>query len=97
AGIGAWIARVQGATGRAPMIYASPGFWNGIGGARTFGADLWVAHWFVSAPHIPGGWSAWNVWQYSDHGTVAGISGPVDLDQFNGSDADLQAYAGVSA
>ena len=36
-------------------------------------------------------WSTWTFWQYSQTGQVAGISGAVDLDVFNGSLAQLQA------
>lgn len=91
--LGAWCATIRNAIGREPLIYTSPGFWNGIGGHNTFGADLWVAHWFVSSPWIPAGWGNWQVWQYSDAGSVPGISGRVDLDRFNGSVADLRNYA----
>ncbi len=36
-------------------------------------------------------WSTWTFWQYSQTGQVAGISGSVDLDVFNGTLAELQA------
>ncbi|NPA75476.1 MAG: SH3 domain-containing protein [Euryarchaeota archaeon] len=48
--------------------------------------SLWIAEYGVSAPRT-GVWSTWNFWQYSDSGTVTGISGSVDMDYFNG---DLQ-------
>lgn len=46
---------------------------------------LWVAFYFEDNPGFDrppdfGGWTEWRVWQYSDTGTVQGISGPVDLD-----------------
>jgi len=37
------------------------------------------------------GWDAWTFWQYSETGSVPGISGSVDLDYFNGSLSDLEA------
>jgi MYXO-CTERM domain-containing protein len=43
---------------------------------------------------MPNGWSGWKFWQYSDSGSVSGIPATVDLDEFNGSLADLQAFAG---
>jgi lysozyme len=36
-------------------------------------------------------WSNWTFWQYSQSGSVAGVSGSVDLDVFNGTLAQLQA------
>jgi lysozyme len=36
-------------------------------------------------------WGTWTFWQYSQSGQVAGVSGAVDLDVFNGSLAQLQA------
>jgi GH25 family lysozyme M1 (1,4-beta-N-acetylmuramidase) len=94
--IGNWVSRVRAAIGRDPIVYTSPGFWGGLSGARSYGTDLWVAHWFVSHPTLPRSWSGWKFWQYSDRGHVAGIGGVVDLDRWNGSLADLRAYAGIS-
>jgi GH25 family lysozyme M1 (1,4-beta-N-acetylmuramidase) len=88
--IGDWVQRIHDATGRTPIIYTAPGFWNGIGGASSFGADLWVAHWFTACPSMPYSWGGWSFWQYSDNGGVPGIGGAVDLDRFNGSLQDLQ-------
>jgi lysozyme len=36
-------------------------------------------------------WSSWTFWQYSQSGSVDGVSGDVDLDVFNGSLAQLEA------
>lgn len=91
-----WMAAVKAGTGKQPMIYTASGYWDGsVGGSSAFGADpLWVANWGVSCPGLPTGWSGWDFWQYSDTGTVNGISGNVDLDEFNGTLAQLQSFAG---
>ena len=92
--IGTWVTHVRSATGRNPLIYTSPGFWDGSVGGQTFATDLWVAHWNVASPGtLPTGWSNWRLWQYSDVGQVPGITGNVDLDRFNGALTDLEAYA----
>ena len=88
----AWIDRIKARTGLTPIVYTSPGFWNGLGGTVN-GATLWVANWFVSSPWIPAGWSGWTFWQYNDNGSVPGIPALVDQDVFNGSLNDLYAYA----
>ncbi len=38
-------------------------------------------------------WGGWKMWQYPDAGSVSGISGGVDTNYFNGTAADLWAYA----
>jgi len=92
-----WLAHVEQKTGRVPFIYVSPGFWPNLGSPNESHYRLWVANWGVSCPSLPaGGWSTWQMWQKADNGTVGGISGAVDLDEFNGSLAQLQAIAGGS-
>lgn len=93
----AFLARVRARTGRYPMIYCSPGFWNPLAAAPHSDNPLWVAHWGVAAPTIPSGWRAWTFWQTSATGRVAGINANVDTDFFNGSVADLKVYAGRAA
>jgi lysozyme len=76
---------VSAAIGSLPAIYASPGWWDGNIGSSAFTLDpLWVAHWFVISPSVPAnnwGGTGWQVWQYSDAGSVPGIPGNVDLDK----------------
>jgi len=91
----AWLAHVEQKTGRTPFIYVSPGFWPNLGSPNESHYRLWVANWGVSCPSLPaGGWSTWQMWQKADNGSVAGISGAVDTDEFNGSLAQLQVIAG---
>ena len=93
-----FLARVQEKSGRTPIVYTSASFLSSIGSPTGFGAyTLWVANWQVSCPKLPSPpWSDWTFWQDSATGTVAGISttAGVDTDQFNGSLADLQSFAG---
>ena len=44
--------------------------------------SLWVAQYGVDAPSDSVIWDTWAGWQYSDTGSVPGISGNVDLDYF---------------
>ncbi len=90
-----WMSAVEAGTGKTPMIYTSPGFWNGSVASNAFaGNPLWVANWGVNCPTLPNAWNAFRFWQYADNGTVKGINGAVDLDKFNGTLAELQAFAG---
>jgi GH25 family lysozyme M1 (1,4-beta-N-acetylmuramidase) len=93
--------RVTARTGVRPMVYTSPAFWKKYMGDTTAIADagykiLWVAHWGVSAPIVPAsnwGGRGWTFWQYSNCGSVPGISGCVDLDRYNGTDLGAVAYS----
>lgn len=97
-GIDTWVTKVSNATGKKPLVYTSPGFWssayNQAGASQK--ADLWTAHWFVNCPSVASSWGDFRFWQYSDNGSVPGISGGVDLDRFNGTLAQLEAYAGIA-
>jgi lysozyme len=81
-----WLNVVQKALGVRPLIYTTPAFWNdNTGSDATFGSDgypLWVAN-VASCPTLPSGWSNFLMWQNSVNGSVQGISGPVDTDEFN--------------
>jgi lysozyme len=80
---------VEARTGRKPVIYTSPYFWNSYMLPNPTWAsqyDLWVAHWTTKLePLLPNGWSTWTFWQYSDDGIIPGIPSKVDLDRFNGN------------
>ena len=90
-----WVADIEGALGRRPIIYTSARVWTEFDNP-PLSADLWVANWDVPCPAIPTTWSGpgWLFWQYSSTGTVPGLTAePADLDRFNGSLAELETYA----
>ncbi|MEO7328424.1 MAG: GH25 family lysozyme [Minicystis sp.] len=93
-----WLDRVEIAFGKRPVIYASPGFWEALDAGPSFGRyPLWLAHWGSRCPAKPDTWARWSFWQSTDEGTIPGIEGPVDLDRFNGSRADLLAFAATGS
>jgi GH25 family lysozyme M1 (1,4-beta-N-acetylmuramidase) len=89
----AWLDEVNARLGFRPIIYVSPSFWKtSLGDTPIFaeaGHPLWIAHWTKAAlPILPGaGWGGlgWLFWQWTDCAKVAGITGCVDGDRFNGS------------
>ena len=93
--VSTWLSTVEQLTGRNPMIYVSPYFWiDNLGNSTAFHHyPLWVAHYGVSSPKVPGGWPTWSFWQRTSSGHVAGISGYVDMNRFNGSSAQLAKFA----
>ena len=83
---------VESATKRQAILYTSLNFWReSLNNSDAFrGHPLWIAQYEVDAPELPGNWSQWLLWQYSDAGRIAGIAGDVDLNRFNGNLAALQ-------
>jgi GH25 family lysozyme M1 (1,4-beta-N-acetylmuramidase)/acylphosphatase len=92
-----WLKHVEAAFNRTPMIYTAPGFWNGLGADASFAKyTLVVANWQTNCPTMPNSWTHWKFWQDADNGSVPGISGHVDTDRFNGTLAQLKAFAGAT-
>lgn len=93
----AFLQRVQRLTGRAPMIYTYPTFWERCMGDTTSfrGFPLWIADYRSGGPHIPlpGDWTTWTFWQYTSSAKVSGIRGRVDMSEFSGDPAALRRLA----
>lgn len=90
ANIQTWSSTVQNATGKPPLIFVGSSFWNAdVQSSALASNPLWIVQWNVSCPTLPTPWTAWLFWMHSDAGAVAGITGDVDLDTFNGSEQDL--------
>ncbi len=90
-----YLERIRERTGVRGVIYTSPNFWaNNMASTDWFATNgyrvVWVAHWTTApAPTVPASdWAGfgWTFWQYTSSGTVAGITGRVDLDRFDGGD-----------
>jgi lysozyme len=88
--VATWMSVVQSGTGRAPIVYTGPYFWEENVDAIFDGVPLWVADYGPSCPLLPSGWFHWTMWQYGNGG------GLLDHDVFNGTLADLQALAGMT-
>lgn len=93
--IHAWIDRVESTLGVKPLVYSGYYFWNDNVGSSDFGEYPLMLPWYgVDCPGgVPTGWDMWTIHQYCDCGSVAGISGNVDVDRFNGTIADLEALS----
>ncbi|HZV01803.1 MAG TPA: GH25 family lysozyme [Planctomycetota bacterium] len=92
AGIAAWCREIQSRTGLTPLIYTSHRVWTGIGVSAPAGVQLWVSNWGVASPAMPSAWSDWTFWQYTNTSTAPGAPN-ADSDVFNGTVAQLQAFA----
>jgi len=87
-----WIKRVKSATGVDPIIYTNAKSWIEIAGNNRSWrrSPLWVAHFGVRCPMTPTAWRRWTFHQHSETGQVGGIRGAVDLNDFNGTRAQLR-------
>jgi lysozyme len=96
AGVSSWLAAIQTATGKRPIIYTYPSFWKSTLGNPATLSDypLWIAHLNVASPTVPGGWQKWHIWQ-CDKQLKPGVPAPItDVNAFNGTIDDLQNLAG---
>lgn len=86
-----FLAEIEQLTGRTPIIYTGNSF------AGQFTAELgkyplWVARYSHQAPYDVPGWNTWSFWQYSDTGSIPGMTGNVDLNEFSGTVKELQRF-----
>ncbi|KAF6576447.1 glycoside hydrolase family 25 protein [Paenibacillus polymyxa] len=90
----AFLTEFERVSGSKPMVYTGNAF------ATHFKVPLgsyklWIARYSTRVPNDTTPWKLWDFWQYSDSGRVEGIQGPVDLNVYAGTEAELrQAFAG---
>lgn len=90
-----WLEKVKSVTKFIPVIYTYRSFWNHNIQDDYSKYPLWIASYGLNLPskpytpkriaRLPNYWKKWDLWQYLSEGVVDGISGPVDLDLFNGN------------
>ena len=91
-----WMNAVEAGTGKKPIIYSGKYFWNDNVGSKDFSSyPYWIPAYGPTCPDLATAWSGWEFFQYTDKASVPGVSGGVDGDKFNGSLAELQAFAGI--
>jgi lysozyme len=89
-----WIDRVTAGTGKAPIVYTGKYFWNdNVKSTAQRNNALWIAQYGPVCPDLPSPWTDWKFFQYSEKGSVPGISTAVDLDRYNGTRDALLAFA----
>jgi lysozyme len=95
AGIHTWSDRIEAALGVTPLIYTAKYFWQDSVGAPDDFLDhpLWIANYTTDCPLIADPWTRWDFWQYTSTGSVAGITGNVDRDVWNGTLDELRRFA----
>jgi lysozyme len=94
-----WINTVEQATGRWPLVYGGKSLlFTDIASTpepTLAKCPLWIAQ-YTTAPapsNIPPQvWQTWTLWQYTETGTVDGITVDVDRERFNGTADELTAW-----
>lgn len=90
----AWLERVEDQIGRRPVIYSGHVLKEQLKGKHPTinGTNyrLWLAQ-YSTSPTLPPGWDSYWLWQYSQEGEVDGILPPVDLNDYQGTEAELAA------
>jgi GH25 family lysozyme M1 (1,4-beta-N-acetylmuramidase) len=100
AAVRTWVDHVTAVIGRPPIVYAGYYSWQDYtGNANLTASPLWHAQYTnAPCPNIPTPWTRWTFWQHSATGVVPGVVGePTDLNVFDGTLAELQAFAGKPA
>lgn len=94
AAIHAWVDRVESKLGVKPIIYSGRYFWQDNVGTSDFSSyPFWIAHYTNNCPNLPTQFSDWDFHQYTESGSVGGVSGAVDRNHFNG---DAEALASLT-
>lgn len=87
-----WLENYEVVQGRKAKIYSGDLLKRTLHAPDDFlsSHDLWLAQ-YGPAPHLPPGWDAYWLWQFSDKYPVPGVTGNVDANTFSGDDAALAA------
>jgi lysozyme len=85
----AWLNEVNTASGRTSVIYTYPFFADNYLDDSLSNVPLWLANYDNNQPANHAGWAKWTFLQYTDQGSVPGIDGSVDMDEFAGTVDDL--------
>jgi MYXO-CTERM domain-containing protein len=95
-----WMNEVEVATGRKPIVYSGAYYFTGAS-IDTTGLDaypLWVAAYpgpGVTCVSLPAPWEQAVAWQYSGSGSMAGVTGEVDLDRMISSIDELTGWPAI--
>ena len=100
-----WMRKVESRLGRRPVLYTNPNYWDSELDSASGLLDypLWIARYEEidrgareDPDELGQGWSTWAFWQHTESGALDGVSTSVDLNMFNGTAAELQAFVATS-
>jgi len=100
--LGDLIASLEGRLQRRCIIYTRKDWWEKYATpipkhwpGPLVGRDLWLARATANLPRdaCPSGWLTWAIWQKIYTAMIPGIKGRVDLNEYNGSVAEMKSWA----
>ncbi|MGM8222200.1 GH25 family lysozyme [Clostridium perfringens] len=77
-----FLEEVKRLTGKEVVVYTYTSFANNNLDSRLSSYPVWIAHYGVNTPGANKIWSSWIGFQYSENGTVAGVNGGCDMNEF---------------
>lgn len=85
-----FLSLLQNKYGVKPILYSGESFANEyLNGFAAY--PLWLAEYNKDKiPQLPLDWKQWTFWQHTQNGRVAGVEGNVDLNRFNGTQAQFR-------
>ncbi|WP_299415949.1 GH25 family lysozyme [uncultured Sulfitobacter sp.] len=86
-----WLRIVEAHYGQRPIIYTTPRFYKENKLSNFNGYEYWLRT-TAKTPREAYPRQSWRFWQYSATGLIDGIAGEVDLNAFNGSRAEWNAW-----
>jgi len=81
-GLKRWLNKVEKHYGMKPIIYSGESFYTDYLKEEFAGYKLWIANYSFFEDEIK---KDWLIWQFTDKGSVSGITGPVDVNIYNGN------------
>lgn len=81
-GLRRWLDKVENHYGMKPIIYSGESFYTDYLKEEFAGYKLWIANYSFFEDEIK---KDWLIWQFTDKATVNGITGPVDVNIYNGN------------
>lgn len=88
ADIKTWLSIVEQAYGRKPIVYTYYHFYKDYLRGRLDGYPLWLAN-YNDVP-APSDVDEWQMWQFTENGISPGVNVKVDLNIYNGTEAQMQ-------
>lgn len=86
-----WLDVVEESTGKKPMIYTGPSFFEDLKAPPSFREyPLWVAHYGVDKPWIPKPFNKYLIHQWTENGKISGFKSDFDFNMLNGTLEDLK-------
>ncbi|HAT4126304.1 TPA: SH3 domain-containing protein, partial [Clostridium perfringens] len=77
-----FLEEVKRLTRKEVVVYTYTSFANNNLDSRLGNYQVWIAHYGVSTPGANNIWTSWIGFQYSENGTVAGVDGDCDMNEF---------------